>query len=182
MNLTELSGRLTTARDVLRVETLPAYNSTSDHDWLRRFLTGEPQPDIEHKRPWLDRLTAAADNGRPWRRLRLVPDPVSDYFRYACEWSYTDNSAAGELVRILDRDTAPRLHADLTADGDFLVLDGAVVVMHYDGTGTFTSATDADSADWWSYEADAASAWSVAVPFVEWWARHPDLHRNLVGS
>jgi hypothetical protein len=61
--------------------------------------------------------------------------------RHSCEWGYTDNTAAGEQVRVLDLS-----HAQVGADflehvGDFYLVDGAhVVAMRYDPSGSFIGA------------------------------------------
>jgi hypothetical protein len=34
--------------------------------------------------------------------VRIIHDPITDYERYACEWGYTLNSPAGEIIRIID--------------------------------------------------------------------------------
>lgn len=176
MNLSELSDLLGRARSVLRVEARGRYVSDSDQDWLRRFLQGEPQPDVELKRPWLDRLTAAARAGAPWRRLRIIPDPPTDYLRYQLAWSYPDNLAAGELVRAVEHADWVRLGGPLP---DFYVVDERVVVMVYGDDDRFRHAiemTDPPMAT--ALRGAAEQAWQArSRPVGAWWADHPDLHR-----
>lgn len=180
MNITQLSDLLERSTDVLRVETLGAYRSDSDRDWFDAYLRGDPQPDVELKRPWLDRLAAAAERGHPWRRLRVIPRPVTDYFRYQCEWSYLDNTDAGEDIRVIDRDDWRETGAAGIA-GDFYIADEQVVTMHYDDDHRFVSArreTDTTLAGW--LRDGTGIAWqSGSCPFGEWWADSPELHRDV---
>lgn len=181
MNLTELSDVLDHTTYVLRVETLGSYLSDSDRDWLAAYLAGEPKPDIELKRPWLDRLAAAAERGHPWRRLRIVPRPVPDYVRYACEWSYVDNAAAGEEIRVMDQADWPDRVGDVEALGDFYVVDGHVIAMVYDLDGRFERADRVDDTMLaFKHHQAAEVAWSgYSAPFEDWWSDSPELHRDV---
>ncbi|MDN5919380.1 MAG: hypothetical protein L0I76_30500 [Pseudonocardia sp.] len=176
MNLSELSDLLERSTDVLRVETLGSYSSDSDRDWLDAYLRGEPKPDVEAKRPWLDRLARAVDRGHPWRRLRVVPQPVTDYFRYQCEWSYVDNAAAGEDIRVMDAANWPEGARSGMWVGDIYVADDTVVAMHYDHDGRFVSAEETGDAE---RARIAGGVWTFGQSFTEWWAARPDLHRNV---
>lgn len=183
MNLSELSELLERSTDVLRVETLGSYLSDSDRDWLDAYLRGDPKPDVELKRPWLDRLARAAERGHPWRRLRVIPYPTTDYFRYQCEWSYLDNTDAGEDIRVVD-DVDWR-HLSGSADpefaaGDFYVADDQVVHMVYDD-GRFTRAyVETDDMLAAMYLHGTEHIWTAySGPFVEWWADSPELHRDV---
>ncbi|MGH3784798.1 MAG: DUF6879 family protein [Pseudonocardiaceae bacterium] len=50
--LTELVE--TTRHDLLRIETLPSYDTAITTSDFRRWLNGELEPDWEVRRPWLD--------------------------------------------------------------------------------------------------------------------------------
>lgn len=179
MNLTELSDLLASATDVLRVETLDAYSSPSDADYLARFRAGEPKPDPAEKQPWLDRLAAAAERGHPWRRLRVVSRPVTEYVRYACEWGYVDNVAAGEDVRVLDLARG----VDSGLRGDVYVLDGKHVIGMDYIKGAFHSAISVTEPRWHRAQIRmTASGWKRAEPFADWWAANPSLHRSLTAA
>lgn len=179
MNADELFEVVTSGVDVLRVETLDAYDAESDADFVDRFLEGAAKPDPAEKATWLGLISAAAERGHPWRRLRVINRPVTDYVRYACEWGYTDNVAAGEDVRVFDGADDP-VGADLRRYvGDFYVVDKRVIEMRYDRpTGRFIEArqvTDRFSRMRRGAERDFAGA----QPFTQWWAAHPELHRDL---
>lgn len=180
MNLGELGDLLENSTNILRVETLSRYTSASDRDWVAAYLHGEQKPDVEAKREWLDILSGHAAAGHPVRRVRVVQRPVSDYVRYSCEWSYVDNAAAGEQVRVLDEDDDDPDAADLAhLVGDFYVADDRVITMRYDADGAFVSAeVVADRAG--RMRAQAERAFARGRDFTEWWAANPQLHRSLV--
>jgi hypothetical protein len=165
--------------DVVRVETLGGYISASDGSELDRFLRGEPEPDRDAKAGWLNRIRADTGAGRIWRRLRLIEPPLTDYVRYSCEWGYTDNTAAGEQVRVLDLSDAPVGARVIAGIGDFYLLDSThVVAMRYDHAGVFTGADPVGDPYAEVYRAAVRAAWPSAEPFDRWWARHPEYHRS----
>ncbi|MGH3950164.1 MAG: DUF6879 family protein, partial [Pseudonocardiaceae bacterium] len=94
-------------RSLFRLETLECYEVASDGSDYRRYLDGEAEPDWARKQPWLDFLRAESASGRRRHRVRVIHDPPTDYERYACEWGYALNSAAGEEVRVLDLAETP---------------------------------------------------------------------------
>ena len=165
--------------DLIRVETLDRYTSTSDGTEFARFRAGEREPDRVSKAAWLDRLRADAASGRPWRRLRVVAPPLTDYVRYSCEWGYTDNGAAGEQIRVLDLATAPPGCDVLLRLGDFYLLDNTdAVAMRYDPAGQFLSAEPVAEPLTDIYRSAASAGWELAEPFEHWWNRHPEHHRT----
>ncbi len=166
-------------QDLIRVETLPRYRSASDGTELDRFLDGEAEPDRAAKAAWLDRIRTDTANGRKWRRLRIVEPPLTDYVRYSCEWGYTDNSAAGEQVRVLDLSEAPVGADAVVGVGDFYLLDDdRVAAMRYDPDGTFIGAELIADPVAEIHRAVARAGWAAAEPFDEWWCRHPEHHRS----
>jgi hypothetical protein len=170
-------------RDLIRVETLNRYVSASDGAELDRYLNGEPDPDRAAKAVWLNRIRADTAAGRVWRRLRVVEPPLNDYVRYSCEWGYTDNSAAGEQVRVLDLSDAPVGAGVLLDVGDFYLLDDAhVAVMRYDPAGAFTGAELVGNPFAEVYRAAVRVVWPIAEPFDRWWPRHPEYHRSAAVS
>jgi hypothetical protein len=51
--------------------------------------------------------------------------------------------------------------------------------MHYDEHGRFEGAELVPPSERRAYHDTCEVAWELAEPFVEWWARHPELHRNV---
>lgn len=177
--LGECIGELHT-HDLFRLETLPYYDAASDDQDYHRYLAGEDAPNAAAKQPWLDRLRADTAAGRRWRRLHLVQSPLSDYLRYECEWGYTFNVANGEDVRILglDADAEQQRAAHL---GDFFVIDYRhVILSRYSDDGRFLGAEllPDGSEDAKARRLVADALWAIAEPFTDWWAAHPEFHRD----
>lgn len=156
-------------------------SSVSDGDELDRYLRGEPDPDRAAKAGWLDRIRTDTAAGRAWRRLRVVTPPLTDYVRYSCEWGYTDNTRAGEQVRVLDLSEAPVGADVLVGIGDFYLLDDTHVAdMRYDSSGAFVRAGLVRAPLTDVYRVAGHAAWTLAEPFDAWWRRHPEHHRTAV--
>ena len=167
-------------RHLFRMEALPAYAVDSDGDDYHRYVRGELEPDWERKQPWLDRLSADRDSGKLRYRVRVLSAELTDYERYACEWGYAYNTQAGEDVRVLHRGEHP-LPAGLVEREFWVVDDDETVAMHYDDACRFVSAEVLPTDVLRNYVDARDQAWAVAEPFGSWWARHPELHRQVVG-
>lgn len=115
-----------------RLETLPEYLVPQDVEPLRIFREGKPQPAWHKERPWLATVRKAAARGARMQRVRLVQRPLTDYQRFQFSWGYTENSAAGEEIAILDHEPAGMLRQDY-----WLFDDELVVVLEYDDAGRF---------------------------------------------
>lgn len=166
-------------RDLFRLETLPHYDAASDDEDYHRYLRGEPAPAAAGKEAWLQRLRTDTTAGRMWRRVHVLAPPLTDYLRYECEWGYTYNVAAGEDVRILDVSTGPAGAEVLGLIGDFFLVDGEQAVrMDYDQAGRFHGAVPVDPAMLATFQAMVVAAWTLAEPFTDWWAEHPEHHRD----
>ncbi|MGH4014447.1 MAG: DUF6879 family protein [Pseudonocardiaceae bacterium] len=181
MTLEQLTGLIeTTRRDLFRIETLPSYDTAITTSDFRRWLNGELEPDWEARRPWLDLLRRWANEGRPRRCVRVIHDPPSDYERYACDWGYRHNVAAGEIVRILDLAEQSPPGELLHASGDWTLIDGRdVVKMHYDHDGQFSGAELLDVAHVDRYRIAADAVWNETEPFMQWWDLHSQHHRPV---
>lgn len=181
LDLSQLKQTLETAsRDLFRWETLPAYEVASDGTDYGRYLDGADAPTPERKQPWLDTLRAEAESGRTRRRVRIIHDPITDYERYSCEWGYSLNSQAGELIRVIDLARAS-LPSELTRiPRDFWLVDGhEVVAMHYDPDGRFHGGELLDPREAAEYVVAAEVAWELGEDFTTWWNQHPKHHRAV---
>lgn len=167
-----------TRRDLFRIETLASYDTAMTTSDFHRWLEGADEPTWEVRQPWLDTLAQWARDGRPRRRVRVIHDPPSDYERYACDWGYRYNVAAGEPTRVLDlaeRHLPEELDA---APGDWWLIDGhEVVTMHY-ADGQFRGAEVLGDLHRVPYQRAAGAAWHAAEPFIPWWNRNPQHHRS----
>lgn len=123
-----------------RLEALQQYGVSYESDEYTRFLAGEARGTFPGIAAWIDgTVSEAVQAGKRLYRVHVVEEPLSDYVRFECAWSYEHTVAAGEEVRILPvaRGTWP---AGLP-HYDYWLFDSSILVaMHYAPDGTFTSA------------------------------------------
>lgn len=118
-----------------RLETLSFYESRSDGLALRAFLRGVPMPTWDRETDdWRRRLRVTTAAGISWKRVHIIPEPLTPYLRYEIEWGYYYNAEAGEQIYML-RDDHP-----LAAEGfditDYWLLDDKKLVFNvYDSAG-----------------------------------------------
>jgi hypothetical protein len=92
-----------------RLETLSRYSDEVEDAELALFLAGEPLPERSTRTdPWLARVAQTTTAGKRWQRVHVVSHPLTDYLRFELV-GYEANVAAGEDVRIADRDAHPAL-------------------------------------------------------------------------
>jgi hypothetical protein len=114
-----------------RLETRDRYNSPTEQEPIRRFLADDPDEDYLGSHAWNDMTRRAADEGRPFSRVRVVTLPLGDYSRYAL-WSAQGNLRSGEEIRYLDRGRAATLGLPVRPPYDAWLLDDArVAVLHF---------------------------------------------------
>lgn len=89
-----------------RLEVREAYNVPSEREPMRRFLAGDASPDWLSD--WLIDIRKDTDDGKVYRRVRVVSLPLSDYSRFGLTFSKYNNDA-GEDIRYLLRDNANEL-------------------------------------------------------------------------
>lgn len=158
-------------RSAFRLELLDCYEVESDGGDFARYLHGEAAPTPERKQPWLERLRREREAGIHRHRVKVLSTPLSDYNRYACEWGYALNVAAGEDVRVVDLAEHP-MPAGLVDHDFWLIDDHYPIRMHYDAGGRFLGAEPAD--DVARYQRVRDSAIAASEPFTTWWPRHPE--------
>lgn len=173
-----LDARFT--KTLFRLETLAAYEVPSEGSDFARYLAGESGPTPQRRQRWLDRLSGEVSHGLRRRRIHVVDLPLSDYLRFECEWSYALNPY--EDIRILELTAErPDLHRLVTeAGGDFYLVDNEHVVrLHYTAENQPLGAeADSSPAVVVAYRHIADVLWSEAEPFKQWWAAHPQCHRD----
>ncbi len=117
-------------RDARRLETRNRYVVAAEQAALERFLAGqETDPVYELERAFWDReiVPEAVAAGKRFERVRIVPEPLTDYLRFTLRGAgYL--TRAGEEIRYLDRERANAL--DLPAH-DFWLFDSKRLVPLY---------------------------------------------------
>ncbi len=122
-----------------RLETLQAYDVTYEGEDFGRFLRGEPRSESPGIEPWVRQVARGTEIGKRFQRVHVVLEPLTDYIRFECAWSYRDTVAAGEDVRIISAT------AESWPDGiphlDYWLFDSSQLVrMIYNLEGEFTYA------------------------------------------
>ena len=149
-----------------RLELHPIYTMPGEADELRRFRAGEKPPEGYHY-GWLDTVAAAVQAGKTMRRVRVVPQPLTDYIRYEFEWGFVYNVASGEDIRVLDRSSQPELELP---DHDFWLFDETTVVkLLYRDDGTQIGRELVENPDLSVYLSWRDAAWRSAVAFRDYW-------------
>jgi hypothetical protein len=175
---TWLAERRTTPGDMLRVQTRPQYAVESDDADFAGYLRGAPAPVSEYREPFFEELREEAGRGRAWRNLLVFDGDPTPYQRYANEWCYTYSAQAGQVIRVLDIVEHPAADV-LMRTGDFWVIEHQhVALVRYDHAGTHLGEVAVDDTAATGYIAAAELAWSLATPFEQWYAAHPQFQRR----
>jgi hypothetical protein len=122
-------------RSAWRLETYDSYHLDYEAADFERFVAGHPvpPPEVSWWRPWLDRISAMAQQGKRVGRVRILAEPPTDYQRWEL-WAARWHADAGEQIGYLGRSQAVAL--GLPTDHDWWLLDEqAVIVMRFDETG-----------------------------------------------
>lgn len=153
-----------------RLELRDRYNSPDNQQPVRDYNeTGTAE--LGWLDPWLDKVRAAAEEGRSYRRVRVVSVPLSDYARYSL-WVSGLNVEAGEGIRYLERDQAP---AGLVGFDYWLFDSRTAARMHFDDDDIllgYDLVTDPETLVELNYWRDAA--WHHATPRGDFAAQHLD--------
>jgi hypothetical protein len=163
------------ARTAFRLETHQDYSGATGprYDYWRR---GEPMPERSpHTSLWLARVAKTTRAGKRWQRAHIVEQPLSEYMQYEMV-VYAENVAAGEEIRIIDRNAHPALN---TLADDFWLFDAHDptlehgVFLRFDDKGypiryERTSNPETLVACHWQRDL----VWSLATPLAEFLADH----------
>jgi hypothetical protein len=89
-----------------RLETLPQYVVPAEEERIAAFRAGRPLPERSARTsPWLRRVARTTARGKHWSRIHVVDVPLCEYTRFELV-TYTESAAAGEDIRIADRNPA----------------------------------------------------------------------------
>jgi hypothetical protein len=145
-----------TARSVVHLEARDTYDPT-DQAYLKWQKNGDTSYDWDS---WITLVGAAVERGVRFRRLRIVPEPVSDYIRWEHAISY-GNIKAGEQLRWLPRHLAFDLPHPVA---DFFMWDQRLIAYN------FTSGHGVDTGQM-EYIADPRRILPVVGMFEMLWER-----------
>lgn len=149
-----------------RLETRDAYLVDDEVAPLRAFLAGD-DVDLAWFAGWLETIRSAVARGRRFERVRVVPEPLTDYLRFEA-WLCQYNVAAGEDIRYMPLDQARALGLP---DDDFWLFDSRRLArLHFDDAGRPQGAEMIDDAGAVARaEQIRAVAWPRAIPFQQWY-------------
>lgn len=136
------------------------YNSPRETESFRKFMASEPD-DLTWHQNWLAMIREASEQGRRFRRVRVVNLPLSDYSRFGL-WISQFANEAGDDIRYLIRD---RAGADLPEHDYWLFDSRKLVKMHFGDDDRFLGGeviTDSSVIVQHNYWRDVA--WHHAVP------------------
>ncbi|MEV6861840.1 DUF6879 family protein [Streptosporangium subroseum] len=118
------------SREALHVEMRDNYGI--DADLFANWQAGDREEVPRVLKPWCDRVKAGVAEGKTYRRVCVVSEPLSAYQRWCFEATNDLKVEAGEDLRWVPR----QLTSTLSLPGnDFWLLDGETVVFNiFDGT------------------------------------------------
>lgn len=154
----------TFTRYAFRYECQADYREPYEAEPWRKFREGE-HDDLAWMRPWLDGVRAATAAGKRFQRVRVLPEPLTDYLVWEMHIAHV-NAEAGEQIRVLtEQDRALR---DLPTYDFWLFDDQRVALMRYDENRTFLGAVLTDDRETvGSCTTVRSSAWRLSWPFLE---------------
>jgi hypothetical protein len=157
-----------------RLEARPSYDVGGEEAVrIAAFRERRPRPERGVRTdPWLRRIAVTTSQGKVWRRLRLVDDPLTDYERYQLlSGSYQESLACGDETVLLDRGCA----AAIGGMADFWLFDGGTPAAQgffllYTPAGQFSGITPADAGDLRRMQEVAERIAPLATPLSEFLA------------
>ena len=148
-------------REAIHLEMRDSYGTAVELPHMAKWAAGEAD-DLEWLRPWCDEVRANVAQGKVYRRVHVVSEPLSDYQR----WSHSimqPHVDAGTDMRWMPR----RCVSSIAFPGnDFWLFDDHLVVFHqYAGNGAstgFTTSTDPGDIELCTSAFEAV--WKLAIP------------------
>ena len=110
-------------REALHLEMRDSYGTAAEIPHLAKWEVGEPD-DPGWLQPWFDRVRAATQAGKVFRRARIISEPVSDYQKWVMKDSHLFVEA-GEDIRWVPR---ARVSTVALPGNDFWLFDDQTVV------------------------------------------------------
>lgn len=151
--------------EAIHLEMRDSYGTQVELPYMAKWAAGE-HDDLAWLRPWCDQVRKHVAEGKRYRRVHVVSEPLSDYQR----WSYSimqPHIDAGTEMRWMPR----REVSEIAFPGnDFWLFDRRLVVFHhYSGNGAnidFTTTTRPATIElcYGAFEA----VWQLAIPHADY--------------
>jgi hypothetical protein len=154
-----------------RLESRDAYAVDEEAEAFRQWRAGRI-PQDEYRTPWFDTMRAAKRLGKRVERVRIVPDPLSDYLRFEA-WLGKRNEEVGEDIRYLDRERAQELSIPYL-NNDYWLFDSyrlyRLVIDEHDRLTGLEVIDDSNEVIRANRYRDVA--WHYSTPFHQWYPAH----------
>lgn len=152
-------------REAIHLEMRDSYGTEVEQPFLAKWAAGE-HDDLAWLQPWCDQVRKHVGEGKTYRRVHVVSEPLSDYQR----WSHSimqPHIDAGTDMRWMPR---RRVSSIAFPGNDFWMFDSRLVVFHnYAGNGTvvdFTPSTD--PGDIALCRSAFEAVWKLAIPHADY--------------
>ncbi len=126
-------------KEAFRLETLPSYTVESEVESLQHFLkTGEILP-VADTETYIQTQALKIQGGKRHIRGRVVPSPITDYFRFETQVGYIPQAQNNFELYFLDQeDVVKQIEENDLSNRDFWLFDEKeVIFMQYDSAGKF---------------------------------------------
>jgi len=148
-------------REAIHLEMRDSYGTAVELPHMAKWERGE-HDDLAWLQPWCDEVRANVAQGKTYRRVHVVSEPLSDYQR----WSHSimqPHISAGTDMRWMPR---RRVSSIAFPGNDFWMFDGNLVVFHhYAGSGASTGfTTSSDPSDIELCTSAFEAVWPLAIP------------------
>lgn len=148
-------------REAVHLEMRDSYGTAVELPHMAEWAAGETD-NLQWLRPWCNEVRANVAQGKSYRRVHVVSEPLSDYQR----WAYSimqPHIDAGTDMRWMPR----RLVSSIAFPGnDFWLFDSRLVIFHHyagNGAGTgFTASTEQGDIELCTSAFEAV--WKLATP------------------
>lgn len=112
-----------------RLEILPQYSiyETNEFSEYEKYINGEDIVGFANQ-DWLDCITQWKNDGKILERIRVIPEVLTDYFRYEFLWCYPRNIEYGEKISFISYKTFMSICGD-NQFNDFWAFDNENVVL-----------------------------------------------------
>ena len=111
-----------------RLEVQPYYNVPYERESVESFLAGQPVPpsEVPELAQWFSYVQEQTEAGRIIERVRVQPDPPTDYQRWE-RWVGHWNAGVGERIGYITPERASM--AGIPIDRDWWLFDSSRVLM-----------------------------------------------------